>query len=75
MAAMFKYSPVATYTVSLPPQKLEFSNSIRTDLKEEYDKVCLYSNSCCDYSSNISDERNVGLPAPTFGLTSLMILC
>ncbi|GLU06835.1 hypothetical protein SLE2022_238250 [Rubroshorea leprosula] len=41
MAAMFKYSPVATYTVSLPPQKLEFSNSIRTDLKEEYDKVYL----------------------------------
>ncbi|GLU16427.1 hypothetical protein SLE2022_328620 [Rubroshorea leprosula] len=43
MVAMFKYSSVASYTVSLPPQKLEFNNSIRSDwLKEECEKV--YSN-------------------------------
>ncbi|XP_073276371.1 putative 1-phosphatidylinositol-3-phosphate 5-kinase FAB1D [Primulina huaijiensis] len=29
MVAMFKYSPVATFSVSLPPQKLEFSCSVR----------------------------------------------
>ncbi|XP_075509360.1 putative 1-phosphatidylinositol-3-phosphate 5-kinase FAB1D [Primulina tabacum] len=31
MVAMFKYAPVATYSVSLPPQKLEFSCSVRGD--------------------------------------------
>lgn len=30
--AMFRYSPVATYTVSLPPWKLQLSNSIKQDL-------------------------------------------
>ncbi|KDP34673.1 hypothetical protein JCGZ_11021 [Jatropha curcas] len=40
MAAMFKYSPVTTSTVSLPPQKLEFSHSIRYDwLKREFENV------------------------------------
>ncbi|XP_061344113.1 putative 1-phosphatidylinositol-3-phosphate 5-kinase FAB1D [Gastrolobium bilobum] len=36
MAAMFRYSSVTTYTVSLPPQKLEFSGAIRQEclLKE-----------------------------------------
>ncbi|KAG8633375.1 hypothetical protein MANES_18G097800v8 [Manihot esculenta] len=42
LAAMFKYSPVATYTVSLPPKKLEFSHSIVYDgLKREFDNVHL----------------------------------
>ncbi|CAK7323608.1 unnamed protein product [Dovyalis caffra] len=37
MAAMFKYSPVTTYTVSLPPQKLEFHHAIKLDgLKQEF---------------------------------------
>uniref|UniRef100_A0A6P6GA43 1-phosphatidylinositol-3-phosphate 5-kinase n=1 Tax=Ziziphus jujuba TaxID=326968 RepID=A0A6P6GA43_ZIZJJ len=31
MAAMFRYSPVTTYTVSVPAQKIPFSNSIRQD--------------------------------------------
>ncbi|KAJ0086433.1 hypothetical protein Patl1_07888 [Pistacia atlantica] len=36
MVAMFSYSPVITYTVSVPPQKLEFSNSVNKEwLKEE----------------------------------------
>lgn len=40
MIAMFKYSQVTTYTVSMPPQKLEFSNSIRGDwLEEELENV------------------------------------
>ncbi|KAH8480245.1 hypothetical protein Peur_062881 [Populus x canadensis] len=40
MAAMFKYSPVTTYNVSLPPQKLEFYHSIRLDgLKKEFHAV------------------------------------
>ncbi|XP_052201496.1 putative 1-phosphatidylinositol-3-phosphate 5-kinase FAB1D [Diospyros lotus] len=32
MIAMLKHSPVATYSVSLPPQRLEFTNSIRSEL-------------------------------------------
>lgn len=32
MVAMFKYSPVTTYAVSVPPHKLEFNNSIQPDL-------------------------------------------
>ncbi|KAJ6762052.1 1-PHOSPHATIDYLINOSITOL-3-PHOSPHATE 5-KINASE FAB1D-RELATED [Salix koriyanagi] len=40
MAAMFKYSPVTTYNVSLPPQKLEFYHSIRLHgLKKEFHAV------------------------------------
>lgn len=40
MVAMLRYSPVSTYSVSLPPQKLEFSSSIRGDLiKRETDNV------------------------------------
>lgn len=40
MVALFKYSPVPTYTVSLPSQSLEFNDSTKADwLKEEYDKV------------------------------------
>lgn len=40
MVAIFKYSSVTTYTVSLPPQMLEFNDSVRADwLKNEYDKV------------------------------------
>ncbi|XP_044510763.1 putative 1-phosphatidylinositol-3-phosphate 5-kinase FAB1D isoform X2 [Mangifera indica] len=36
MVAMFSYSPVITYTVSVPPQKLEFSHSVTKEwLKEE----------------------------------------
>ncbi|XP_048424756.1 putative 1-phosphatidylinositol-3-phosphate 5-kinase FAB1D isoform X2 [Pyrus x bretschneideri] len=31
MVALFKYSPVTTYTVSVPPLKLPFSSSIRQD--------------------------------------------
>ncbi|KAJ9146033.1 hypothetical protein P3X46_028352 [Hevea brasiliensis] len=42
LAAMFKFSPVTTYTVSLPPQKLEFSHSIRYDgLRREFGNVHL----------------------------------
>ncbi|KAL0438009.1 UNVERIFIED_CONTAM: putative 1-phosphatidylinositol-3-phosphate 5-kinase FAB1D [Sesamum latifolium] len=32
MVAMFKYSPVITYSVSLPPQKMEFNSSVRGEL-------------------------------------------
>ncbi|KAA8546343.1 hypothetical protein F0562_002918 [Nyssa sinensis] len=40
MVAMFRYSPVATYCVSMPPQKLAFSNSIRPELlKKEIENV------------------------------------
>ncbi|XVF63238.1 hypothetical protein PTKIN_Ptkin09bG0071600 [Pterospermum kingtungense] len=41
MVAMFSYSLVTTYTVSMPPQQLEFSDSIKPDwLKEEFENVC-----------------------------------
>ncbi|PPD72293.1 hypothetical protein GOBAR_DD30815 [Gossypium barbadense] len=40
MVAMFSFSSVTTYTVSMPPQQLEFSRSIRPDwLKEESENV------------------------------------
>ncbi|XP_050234377.1 putative 1-phosphatidylinositol-3-phosphate 5-kinase FAB1D isoform X2 [Mercurialis annua] len=40
IAAMFKYSPVTTYTISLPPHRLEFSHLIRYDgLKREFEDV------------------------------------
>ncbi|KAE8684539.1 putative 1-phosphatidylinositol-3-phosphate 5-kinase FAB1D-like isoform X3 [Hibiscus syriacus] len=40
MVAMFSYSTVTTYTVSMPPQRLELSRSIRPDwLKEEVENV------------------------------------
>lgn len=42
MVAKFKYSTVAIYNVSVPPQKLEFSNSIRQEwLRKETENVCL----------------------------------
>lgn len=43
MVAMFKYSTVAIYSVSLPPQKLEFRNSIRQEwLRKETENVCFF---------------------------------
>ncbi|XVE60834.1 hypothetical protein DITRI_Ditri05aG0158500 [Diplodiscus trichospermus] len=40
MVAMFTYSSVTTYTMSMPPRQLEFSESIRPDwLKEEFENV------------------------------------
>uniref|UniRef100_A0A2P2MEB2 1-phosphatidylinositol-3-phosphate 5-kinase n=1 Tax=Rhizophora mucronata TaxID=61149 RepID=A0A2P2MEB2_RHIMU len=42
LAAMFKYSLVTTYFVSLPPLKLEFSNSIRHEgLTKDFEQVRL----------------------------------
>lgn len=43
MVAMFKYSKVATYSVALPPPKLEFGNSMKGDLlKKEFENVGIY---------------------------------
>ncbi|KAJ7973966.1 1-phosphatidylinositol-3-phosphate 5-kinase [Quillaja saponaria] len=40
MVAMFRYTSVATYTVSVPPHKLDFSNSIRKELlSKEFENV------------------------------------
>ncbi|KAL4281655.1 hypothetical protein GQ457_03G031520 [Hibiscus cannabinus] len=40
MVAMFSYSTVTTYTVSMPPQRLEFSCSTKPEwLKEEFNTV------------------------------------
>lgn len=48
MAAMFKYSMVTTYTVSLPLQKLEFSHLIRHDeLNQEFRDVCVFPSYTC----------------------------
>lgn len=45
MVAMFKYSKVATYSVALPPQKLDFGNSIKEEvLKKEFEDVSSYKN-------------------------------
>ncbi|KAI3460633.1 hypothetical protein Pfo_017296 [Paulownia fortunei] len=42
MVAMFKYSPVATYSVSLPHQKMEFNTSVRGEfLKKDSKNVYL----------------------------------
>lgn len=46
MVAMFRYSTVATYSVSLPHWKVEFTNSIERDfLKEEVADVCIFISS------------------------------
>ncbi|XP_075101194.1 putative 1-phosphatidylinositol-3-phosphate 5-kinase FAB1D isoform X3 [Nicotiana tabacum] len=40
MVAMFKYSTITTYSVSLPPEKLEFSSSVNGEfLKKELEDV------------------------------------
>ncbi|KAL3845590.1 hypothetical protein ACJIZ3_002993 [Penstemon smallii] len=40
MVAMFRYSPVATYSVSLPSQKMEFHSSVKGDyLKKDSENV------------------------------------
>lgn len=40
MVAIFKYAPVATYSVSLPPQKMEFNASVKQEfLKKDSDSV------------------------------------
>ncbi|KAJ8557856.1 hypothetical protein K7X08_004622 [Anisodus acutangulus] len=40
MVAMFKYSTVTTYSVSLPPEKLEFSSSVNGEfLKKDFEYV------------------------------------
>lgn len=40
MVAVFKYSPVATYSVSLPHKMLDFNSSLRGEfLKEDFKKV------------------------------------
>ncbi|KAF8018264.1 hypothetical protein BT93_H3225 [Corymbia citriodora subsp. variegata] len=40
LVAMFRYSPVTTYTISMPPQKLEFNSSIRSEwFAKEVEKV------------------------------------
>ncbi|KAK6938481.1 Chaperonin Cpn60/GroEL/TCP-1 family [Dillenia turbinata] len=40
MVAMFRYSPVVTYSVTVPLEKLEFSNSIKQEcLAKEYENV------------------------------------
>lgn len=52
MVAMFRYSSVATYTVSMPPQKLEFSGAIRQEWlsKETQNVYSLLGYSCIDIS-------------------------
>lgn len=41
MVAMFRYTEVAIYTVSMPPQKLEFNSSMRQGhLITETENVC-----------------------------------
>lgn len=40
IVAIFRYSPVTTYTISMPPQKLEFNSSVRSDwFAKEIEKV------------------------------------
>ncbi|XP_056163414.1 putative 1-phosphatidylinositol-3-phosphate 5-kinase FAB1D isoform X3 [Syzygium oleosum] len=40
VVAMFRYSPVTTYTISMPPQKLECNSSIRSEwFAKEIEKV------------------------------------
>lgn len=41
MVAMFRYSTVATYSVSLPRWKVEFSDLIEGDFLKEVEDVCI----------------------------------
>lgn len=48
MVAMFKNSPIMTYTVSVPPVKLPFCNSIRQDwFAKEIENVIFFSDCAC----------------------------
>lgn len=48
MVAMFKNSPIVTYTVSVPPVKLPFCNSIRQDwFAKEIENVIFLSDCAC----------------------------
>ncbi|GMH00303.1 hypothetical protein Nepgr_002142 [Nepenthes gracilis] len=58
MVAMFRYSSVATFTVSVPPQKLDYNNSINGEwLKKEtenvYTKGLLLFNEVANYLKKI----------------------
>ncbi|GMH31339.1 hypothetical protein Nepgr_033182 [Nepenthes gracilis] len=61
MVAIFRYSPVATYTVSVPHQKLEFDNSIKDEwLKKEtvnvYTKGMLVFTEVANYLKKIKSR-------------------
>lgn len=52
MAAMFRYFPVTAYTVSVPAQKIPFSNSIRQDwLRKETKDVNIFSDNASPFFS------------------------
>lgn len=50
MVAVFKYSTVTTYSVALPPEKLEFSSSVNEEfLKKDFEDVCLFTSATAFY--------------------------
>lgn len=58
MVGMFKYSPFTTYNMCVPPQKLEFSNSINKWLKEEFQNV--YTKGILLFSEVESSLKQIG---------------
>lgn len=51
MVAVFKYSTVTTYSVALPPEKLEFSSSVDGEfLKKDFEDVCLFTSVTAFYT-------------------------
>ncbi|XP_050945554.1 putative 1-phosphatidylinositol-3-phosphate 5-kinase FAB1D isoform X2 [Cucumis melo] len=63
MVAMFRYSEVAIYTVSMPPQKLEFNSSMRQghlikEIENVYTKGMLLFSEIAHSLKKIISERN-----------------
>ncbi|KAK4788753.1 hypothetical protein SAY86_020072 [Trapa natans] len=57
MAAMFRYSPVTTFTVSMPPQMLDFNSGIETKrIMGEIEKVQLKATSLFSEVRNSLDK-------------------
>lgn len=52
MVAVFKYSTVTTYSVSLPPEKLAFSSSVNEEfLKKDFEDVCFFPSMTAFYTT------------------------
>ncbi|XP_044475792.1 putative 1-phosphatidylinositol-3-phosphate 5-kinase FAB1D isoform X2 [Mangifera indica] len=59
MVAMFRYTPVITYTVSVPPQKLQFSNPVNKEWLNE--EVCdLYAKGMLLFMEVESSLKKIG---------------
>lgn len=74
MVAVFKYSTVTTYSVSLPLEKLEFSSSVNEEfLKKDFEDVCFFTSVTAFYTTkafNTLLNMEVTFPIASFYIDS-----